>query len=120
MSTNLIKYCVIPAGGLGSRWSPVTNYIPKVMIPLINKPTIDYIIKEAKDSGCSEIIIVIDKGKNIIKKYLQSNIYLNKDVNLHYIYKPKIRGIAEVIYLARNIIKNNFFSMIISDHPQFL
>jgi len=119
LNHKLLKYCIIPAGGLGTRWSPVTNYIPKAMIPLIDRPTIDWIVKEAIDSGCSEIILVIDKGKQLVKKHLLSTKRFTKRANLRFIYKSRIRGVAEVMYLAKRIVKDNYFSMIVSDHPCF-
>ncbi len=119
MKNNKIKYCIIPAGGKGSRWLPLSKYLPKSMIPLIDRPTIDWIIKEAIDTGYTEIIIVIDKGKEILKKHLSEIFFKHKRINFHIVYKEKIRGVAEAIFLTRKIIGENPFSMIISDHPCF-
>jgi UTP--glucose-1-phosphate uridylyltransferase len=119
MNQKKLKYCVIPAGGMGSRWKPITDYIPKVMIPLVDRPTINWIIKEAIDSECTDIIFVLDKDKDLLKTHLISIHKLYTNVNFKYIYKTKIRGIAEVIYLTKNIIGNHIFSLIVSDHPCF-
>lgn len=119
MVRQLLKYCVIPAGGQGSRWTPVTNYIPKIMIPLFDRPTIDWVLKEAIDSGCSEIILVYDKGKDLVRKHVARNKKFKRNARIHFLYQEKIRGIAEVMHLSKRIVGNNHYSMIISDHPCF-
>lgn len=117
--TRKVKFCVILAAGKGTRWAPLTDYIPKEMLDLDGKPTIYWIIKEAVDSGCSEIVVVINKTKNLIKKYLESRKEFTSKVNLHFVYQNKIRGVAEAIYLTKSIIGDNPFGVIVADHPCF-
>lgn len=119
MNLKVPKHCVIPAGGVGTRWAPVTNYIPKIMIPLYDRPTVDWIIQEAIESGCSDIILVVDKGKSVIRNHISKNKKLQKYAKFHFLYQKRIRGIAEVMYMAKRIVGNNYFSMIISDHTCF-
>jgi UTP--glucose-1-phosphate uridylyltransferase len=119
MIDKYLKYCVIPAGGKGTRWNPVTKTIPKVMIPLIDRPTIDWIVKEAIESGCSEIILVMDEGKDIIKNHILAKRSFKNKANFHFIFQKKIRGVAEVMLLAKSVVKGNHFAMIVSDHTCF-
>ena len=58
---------IIPAAGLGSRYRPITNYIPKEMLPIINKPIIHYVIEEARQSGITDIAIIISKQKHLLE-----------------------------------------------------
>lgn len=119
MSSELLKYCLIPAGGVGTRWSPVTSYIPKIMIPLFDRPTVDWIVREAINSGCTDLILALDKDKNMIKRHLLSKTNFTKKVRFHFLYKKQIRGVAEAIFMSKKVVGDNIFSMIVSDHPCF-
>ncbi|MEG0377672.1 MAG: sugar phosphate nucleotidyltransferase, partial [Eubacterium sp.] len=61
-----VKKAVIPAAGLGTRFLPVTKSVPKEMLPIVDKPTIQYIIEEIVDSGIQEILIITGRNKDII------------------------------------------------------
>ena len=67
---NNIKSCIIPAAGLGTRWAPFSNFFPKEMLPIQGQPIIGLVVQEAAEAGCKDIVIVINKKKEIIKKYL--------------------------------------------------
>jgi len=54
MKDRTISTCIIPAAGRGSRWAPVSGYLPKEMLPLIDRPVLDWVIEEAVDSGCTQ------------------------------------------------------------------
>lgn len=72
-----IKKAVIPVAGLGTRFLPVTRSIPKEMIPIIDRPMIEYVIREAVHSGIEQIILVTARGKESIENYFEPNLSLN-------------------------------------------
>lgn len=65
-----ITKAVIPAAGLGTRVLPATKSMPKEMYPIVDKPAIQYIVEEAVNSGITDILIITNRGKNIIEDYL--------------------------------------------------
>lgn len=71
-----IKKAVIPAAGLGTRFLPVTKSIPKEMLPIVNKPVIQFIVEEALKSGIEDILIVTGNGKQAIENHFDHNIQL--------------------------------------------
>lgn len=116
MSKTKVDVCIIPAAGKGSRWAPVSGYLPKEMLPLIDRPVLDWVIDEAKFSGCNEIIVVINKHKELIKDYLLSNKN-HKKIKFHFVYQEKPLGITHAILLCQKIIKNRPFAMALPDLP---
>lgn len=113
-----IKICVIPAAGRGSRWAPVSGYLPKEMLPLIDRPVIEWVIEEVVSAGCTEIIVVINKRKQSIKKYLLKNERLiNKKINLHFINQNEPLGITHAIYLTKKLVGKNNFTVALPDLP---
>lgn len=113
---NSVKVCVIPAAGKGSRWAPFSNYIPKEMLPLGTTPVIGHVIKEAIDSGCNEIIIVLDKRKKFIEKYINSEFKSYK-VDFRYVHLTDSPGAAYSILQTRRLVNNRPFGLIWSDMP---
>jgi UTP--glucose-1-phosphate uridylyltransferase len=71
-----VRKAVIPAAGLGTRFLPATKAIPKEMLPIIDKPTIQYVVEEAVDSGLNEIVFVTRKGKNSIEDHFDTDLEL--------------------------------------------
>ena len=65
-----VKKAVFPVAGLGTRFRPVTSVVPKEMLPIVDKPLIDYAIEEAVDAGITDLIFVVSPDKDIIVKYL--------------------------------------------------
>lgn len=112
-----VNTCIIPAAGKGSRWAPVSGYLPKEMLPLVDKPVIEWVTEEVIASGATKIIIVINKQKKIIKDYFSKNKKLNKRVSIHYVYQDQPLGIAHAVYLSKNIIEGKPFSMVMADMP---
>lgn len=72
----MIKKAVIPAAGLGTRFLPATKAQPKEMLPIIDTPTIQYVVQEAIDSGIDDILIISGKGKRAIEDHFDRNIEL--------------------------------------------
>ena len=74
----MIKQAIIPLAGQGTRLLPLTSVLPKELLPINGKPSIEYILDECVKSGIKEIIFIISKKKNIIKKYFYNdNLYKN-------------------------------------------
>lgn len=111
-----VTICIIPAAGKGSRWAPVSGYLPKEMLPLIDRPVLDWVIEETVSSGCNEIIIVLNKHKELIKNYL-SNHKKHKKVKFHFVYQEKPLGIAHAMQLSQKFIKDQPFAMALPDLP---
>ncbi|WP_417093542.1 UTP--glucose-1-phosphate uridylyltransferase GalU [Megasphaera sp.] len=128
-----IRKAVIPAAGYGTRFLPVTKAIPKEMIPIVDKPVIQYIVEEAKQSGIEEILIITGHGKRAIEDHFDTNIDLElqlrqqgKDqllhlvqdissINIHYIRQKHMRGLGDAIRCAESFINNEPFAVLLGD-----
>ena len=92
MSGKKIKKAIFPVGGLGTRFLPATKSIPKEMLPVLDKPLVQYAVEEALEAGIEEFIFVTGRGKSAIEDYFDHSIELeknlieqNKDKTLRYI-----------------------------------
>ena len=128
-----IRKAVIPAAGYGTRFLPVTKAIPKEMIPIVDKPVIQYIVEEAQQSGIEEILIITGHGKRAIEDHFDTNIDLElqlrqqgKDqllhlvqdissINIHYIRQKHMRGLGDAIRCAESFIDNEPFAVLLGD-----
>lgn len=128
-----VRKAIIPAAGLGTRFLPATKAMPKEMLPIVDKPTIQYIVEEAIDSGIEDIIIVTGKGKRAIEDHfdnafeLESNLMeknkfelLEKvqapsKVELHYIRQKEPRGLGHAVWCAKKFIGNEPFAVLLGD-----
>ncbi|MGM0942483.1 MAG: UTP--glucose-1-phosphate uridylyltransferase GalU [Bacillota bacterium] len=129
-----VRKAIIPAAGLGTRFLPATKSIPKEMFPIVDKPTIQYIIEEAVASGISEIIIITCRGKRAIEDHfdnvpeLEFNLarkgkfdvlenirYSTNLANIHYIRQKEPKGLGHAIWSARNFIGNEPFAVLLGD-----
>lgn len=128
-----IKKAIIPAAGLGTRFLPATKAMPKEMLPIIDKPTIQYIIEEAINSGIEDIIIVTGKGKRAIEDHFDKNFELEQNliekqktellekvehassVDLHFIRQKEPKGLGHAIWCARKFIGNEPFAVLLGD-----
>ncbi|RKQ34310.1 UTP--glucose-1-phosphate uridylyltransferase GalU [Oceanobacillus halophilus] len=128
-----IKKAIIPAAGLGTRFLPATKAMPKEMLPIVDRPTIEYIVEEAVKSGIEDIIIVTGKGKRAIEDHfdysfeLQENL-LRKEkfelldrvkksakVDIHYIRQKEPKGLGHAIWCARKFIGEEPFAVLLGD-----
>lgn len=109
-----VKIGVIPAAGKGNRIAelPLTQILPKPMLPILNKPILEYIVNEMKDIGIETIYMIVGHKKDIIQKYFEEG----KDfgVNIKYIEQKNPRGIAHAISLTKGLI-NKPFMVILGD-----
>ncbi|MCM3610400.1 UTP--glucose-1-phosphate uridylyltransferase GalU [Planococcus sp. MERTA32b] len=128
-----VKKAIIPAAGLGTRFLPATKAMPKEMLPIVDKPTIQYIVEEAIASGIEDIIIVTGKGKRAIEDHfdhafeleetllkkgktdmLESVLQTSK-VEIHYIRQKQPLGLGHAIWSARKFIGNEPFAVMLGD-----
>ncbi|MBS4218964.1 UTP--glucose-1-phosphate uridylyltransferase GalU [Bacillus sp. FJAT-49711] len=129
-----VKKAIIPAAGLGTRFLPATKAMPKEMLPIVDKPTIQYIVEEAVASGIEDIIIVTGKGKRAIEDHfdnapeLERNLeekskydlldkvqYSSNLANIHYIRQKQPKGLGHAIWCARNFIGDEPFAVLLGD-----
>ncbi|PAV31097.1 UTP--glucose-1-phosphate uridylyltransferase [Virgibacillus profundi] len=128
-----VKKAIIPAAGLGTRFLPVTKAMPKEMLPIVDKPTIQYIVEEAIESGIEDIIIVTGKGKRAIEDHFDHNFELEdnlvkkekfdllekvnyaSNVDLHYIRQKEPKGLGHAVWCARKFIGNEPFAVLLGD-----
>ena len=104
-----IEDVIIPVSGLGTRLYPITKVIEKAMLPLLNKPVIDYIIDEAVEAGLKNFYIVINKEQSNIKKYLKLT---RPTLNIKYIIQEDLNGLGAAILLCKEYLKNDFCVML--------
>jgi len=124
-SSTLVK-AVIPAAGLGTRFRPLTLAVPKELLPVNKKPMVQLAVEEALSSDIRDIGIVIRRGKEVIRDYINSlmsssdSIWKNfkqkmSHTRVHYIFQEKPLGLGNAIYAAREYINDSPFVMIIPD-----
>ena len=130
----MVRKAVIPAAGLGTRFLPVTKAQPKEMLPIIDTPTIQYVVQEAVDSGIDDILIISGKGKRAIEDHFDRNFELeaklgNNDdtslyneirhiadmANIHYIRQKELNGLGDAIYQARLHTGDEPFAVLLGD-----
>ncbi|MCF1783481.1 UTP--glucose-1-phosphate uridylyltransferase GalU [Lactobacillus mulieris] len=130
-----VRKAVIPAAGLGTRFLPATKAMPKEMLPIVDKPTIQFIVEEAKASGIEDILIVTGKSKRPIEDHFDSNPELEADleekhketlleltqsitnlgVNLYYTRQPHPAGLGDAIYRAKSFVAGEPFVVLLGD-----
>lgn len=129
-----IRKAVIPAAGLGTRFLPVSRSLPKEMLPIINRPTIHYIVEEAVESGIEDILIIISEEKESIVDYfkdlspLELEIEEREDMdgltslgiilektNIHFIKQREPLGLGDAIRYAKDFVKNEPFAVLLGD-----
>jgi UTP--glucose-1-phosphate uridylyltransferase len=130
----MVRKAVIPAAGLGTRFLPVTKAQPKEMLPIIDTPTIQYVVQEAVDSGIDDILIISGKGKRAIEDHFDRLTELeillkNKEdrksyheirrigemANIHYIRQKELNGLGDAIRYARQHTSNEPFVVLLGD-----
>ena len=128
-----VTKAVIPAAGLGTRFLPATKACPKEMLPIVDKPTIQYIIEEALASGIKDILIITGHNKRSIEDHFDYNpeLELNLrehgkdellamvqeigDINLHYIRQKEPKGLGHAILCAKSFVGNEPFAVLLGD-----
>nr|WP_295973472.1 UTP--glucose-1-phosphate uridylyltransferase GalU [uncultured Bacillus sp.] len=129
-----VRKAIIPAAGLGTRFLPATKAMPKEMMPIVDKPTIQYIVEEAIQSGIEDIIIVTGKGKRSIEDHFDHAVELEQNliskekydmleevrkisnmVDIHYIRQKEPKGLGHAVWCARNFIGDEPFAVLLGD-----
>lgn len=129
-----VRKAIIPAAGLGTRFLPATKAMPKEMLPIVDKPTIQYIVEEAIESGIEDIIIVTGKGKRAIEDHFDHSFELEQNlldkgkfellhevqkssklVDIHYIRQKEPKGLGHAIWCARKFIGDEPFAVLLGD-----
>jgi len=129
-----VKKAIIPAAGLGTRFLPATKAQPKEMLPIVDKPTIQYIIEEAVASGIEEILIITGRNKKCIEDHFDKSVELELEleragksellelvrgisdmVDIHYIRQKEPRGLGHAIYCAKTFVGDEPFAVLLGD-----
>jgi UTP--glucose-1-phosphate uridylyltransferase len=128
-----VRKAIIPAAGLGTRFLPATKAMPKEMLPIVDKPAIQYIVEEAIQSGIEDIIVVTGKGKRAIEDHFDIAFELEHTleekgkfdilhkvrqsscVELHYIRQKEAKGLGHAVWCARNFIGDEPFAVLLGD-----
>ncbi|MFC4737839.1 UTP--glucose-1-phosphate uridylyltransferase GalU [Bacillus daqingensis] len=129
-----VRKAIIPAAGLGTRFLPATKAQPKEMLPIVDKPTIQYIVEEAISSGIEDIIIISGRGKRAIEDHFDTSYELEETLrrkektaileevqaisnmaNIHYIRQKEAKGLGHAISCAKHFIGDEPFAVLLGD-----
>lgn len=129
-----ITKAVIPVAGLGTRFLPITKSVPKEMLPIVDKPTLSYIIDECIESGITDILLITSPYKKVIEDYFDQNYELTKrleekdkikelktlktkpkNVNIYFIRQGEPQGSGHAIKLAKTFVGNDYFAVLYGD-----
>ncbi len=129
-----VKKAIIPAAGLGTRFLPATKAQPKEMLPIVDKPTIQFIVEEAINSGIEEILIVTGRNKRAIEDHFDRSVELELElakknnngllkqvqdisnlVDIHYVRQKEAKGLGHAIYCARTFVGKEPFAVLLGD-----
>ena len=129
-----IKKAIIPAAGLGTRVLPASKSCPKEMLPIVDKPAIQYIVEEAVASGIRDILIITNRGKEIIEDHFDHSIELENILkargredtlkelndlanmaNIYYLRQKETRGLGDAVLRAREFVGNEPFAVLYGD-----
>ena len=132
--TKPIRKAVFPAAGLGTRFLPATKSTPKEMLPLVDKPLIQYGVEEAVAAGCTEIIIVTGRGKTTMEDHfdrspeleasllrrgktelLETAVNLSKMARITYVRQPEALGLGHAVLMAKELVGDEPFAVILPD-----
>lgn len=129
-----VRKAIIPAAGLGTRFFPATKTIPKEMLPIVDKPTILYVIEEAMQAGIEDILIVAGRGKHSIEDFfdisyevesklvkegkedlLRSINQIRENINIISIRQKSALGLGHAVYCAKPVIGDEPFAVLLGD-----
>src|SRR6202166_1088311 len=129
-----VRKAVFPAAGLGTRFLPVTKAQPKEMLPIVDKPIIQYGVEEAMASGCDQILIITGRGKQAIEDHFDVSYELEKMleergktdllkivraisdlIHIAYVRQKEARGLGHAVLMAREMVGNEPFAVLLGD-----
>lgn len=130
----MIRKAVIPAAGFGTRFLPLTKAQPKEMLPIVDTPTIQFVVEEAVASGITDILMVIGKSKRPIEEHFDRNFELERELeakgedqllkqlshisnmaDIHFVWQKKLNGLGDAVQHARNHVGNEPFALLLGD-----
>lgn len=130
----MVKKAVIPAAGYGTRFLPATKSQPKEMIPIIDTPVIQYVVEEAVESGITDILMIIGKGKRAIEEHFDRSPILEESLlkkhnlemldkirsisnmaNIHFVWQKEMNGLGDAILHAKYHVGNEPFAILLGD-----
>jgi len=130
----VVKKAVIPAAGFGTRFLPAAKSQPKEMLPIVDTPTIQYVVEEAVNSGITDILMIIGKGKRSIEEHFDRNFELEYELtekkkkaelkqiqtitnlaNIHFVWQKELNGLGDAISYARYHVGNEPFAVLLGD-----
>jgi len=129
-----IRVAVFPAAGLGTRFLPATKAQPKEMLPLVDKPLIQYVVEEARDAGIARVVIVTGRGKNAIEDHFDTSFELERTLEekgksgllgevrgvselipVSYVRQKQALGLGHAVLQARDLVGNEPFAVMLGD-----
>jgi len=129
-----ITKAIIPAAGFGTRFLPVTKSQPKEMIPIVDKPVIQYVVEEAVASGLTDILLIIGRGKRAIEEYFDRSWELEHALeekgrleelrqlqaitnmaNIHFVWQKELRGLGHAVMHAKTFVGKEPFAVLLGD-----
>ena len=130
----MIRKAVIPAAGFGTRFLPATKSQPKEMLPVVDTPVIQYVVEEAVQSGITDILMIIGKGKRAIEEHFDRNYELEAELeqksklaeldqirkisnlaDIHFVWQKELKGLGDAVYCARHHVGNEPFAVLLGD-----
>ncbi|MBN1256472.1 MAG: UTP--glucose-1-phosphate uridylyltransferase GalU [Planctomycetes bacterium] len=130
----MIRKAVIPAAGFGTRFLPASKSQPKEMLPIVDTPTIQYVVEEAAASGITDILIIIGKGKRAIEEHFDRNFELEAELeasgkreelhamrrisdlaNIYFVWQKELSGLGNAITYARDHVGKEPFAVLLGD-----
>lgn len=130
-----VRKAVIPAAGLGTRVLPATKAMPKEMLPIVDKPAIQYIVEEAAESGIEDILIITNRGKGLLEDHfdrapeleerlqgspekealLEQIVGLSRIANIYYVRQKETKGLGHAVNCARSFVQGEPFAVLYGD-----
>jgi len=130
----MIRKAVIPAAGFGTRFLPVSKSQPKEMLPVVDKPTIQYVVEEAVAAGITDILMIIGKGKRAIEEHFDRNFELEAELEaqgkleilaemrrissmaeVHFVWQKELNGLGDAVNHARHHVGDEPFLLLLGD-----
>jgi UTP--glucose-1-phosphate uridylyltransferase len=130
----MIKKAIIPAAGWGTRMLPATKSIPKEMLPILDKPVIQYVVEEAANSGITDILIVISSGKRAIEEHFSNHFELEYTLkekgkkaeletlrkiqdlaNIHFVWQRELNGLGDAVRYGKTFVGKDPFAILLGD-----
>lgn len=133
MKMQKIRKAIIPAAGLGTRFLPATKAQPKEMLPIVDKPAIQFIVEEAMASGIEELLIITGRNKRSIEDHFDRSLELEmqlkdhgkydllkmveeiSDIQIHFIRQKEARGLGHAVLCARQFVGDEPFAVLLGD-----